>query len=174
MKFKSIGLFIGGLVVGCLVTSCIMVSGDDTEVVENSNEIEVAETIQDNKRENKEIQVNKKVMDNEYVEVVILSKVQDDTGIGYKVQAKNKTDKNLSILSTNMSFNDKMATDIGNIGVDLLPNTENTQVCYLTYFNLDCYKDITSIEDLDNAKIEFELFENGNGINETQVIVKVD
>ncbi len=174
MKNKSIGLFVGGLVIGCLVTSCVMVSGDDTEVVENNNEIEVAETIQDNKSENKEIQVNKKVMDNEYVEVVILSKVQDDTGIGYKVQAKNKTDKNLSILSTNMSFNDKMATDIGNISVDLLPNTENTQVCYLTYFNLDYYKDITSIEDLDNAKIEFLLFENGTGINETQVIAKVD
>ena len=134
MNKKSIGLFVGGLVVGCLVTSCIMVSGDDTEVVEDNNEVEVAETIQDNKSENKEVQVNKKVMDNKYVEVVILSKIQDDTGIGYKVQAKNKTNKNLSILSTNMSFNDKMATDIGNIGVDLLPNTENTQVCYLTYF----------------------------------------
>ena len=85
MKFKSIGLFVGGLVVGCLVTSCIMVSGDDTEVVEDNN-VEMAETIQDDKNENKEIAVNKKVMDNEYVEVVILSKIQDETGIGYKVQ----------------------------------------------------------------------------------------
>ena len=174
MKFKSIGLFVGGFVIGSLLMGILMVGGDDTEVVENNNEVEVAETIQDNKSENKEIQVNKKVMDNEYVEVVILSKVQDDTGIGYKVQAKNKTDKNLSVSSMNMSFNDKMATDIGGISVDLLPKTENTQICYLTYFNLDYYKDITSIEDLDNAKIEFLLFENGTGINETQVIAKVD
>lgn len=173
MKFKSIGLFVGGFVIGSLLTGILMVS-DDTEVVEDNGNVEMAETIQDNKSENKEIQVNKKVMDNEYVEVVILSKVQDDTGIGYKVQAKNKTDKNLSIMSMNMSFNDKMATDIGGISVDLLPKTENTQICYLTYFNLDYYKDITSIEDLDNAKIEFELFENGTGINETQVIAKVD
>lgn len=173
MKFKSIGLFVGGFVIGSLLTGILMVS-DDTEVVEDNGNVEMAETIQDDKNENKEIAVNKKVMDNEYVEVVILSKIQDETGIGYKIQAKNKTDKNLSIMSTNMSFNDKMATDIGNIAVDLLPNTENTQVCYLTYFNLDYYKDITSIEDLDNTKIEFELFENGNGINETQVIVKVD
>ena len=173
MKFKSIGLFVGGFVIGSLLTGILMVS-DDTEVVEDNGNVEMAETIQDDKNENKEIAVNKKVMDNEYVEVVILSKIQDETGIGYKVQAKNKTDKNLSVSSMNMSFNDKMATDIGDISVDLLPNTENTQVCYLTYFNLDYYKDITSIEDLDNAKIEFELFENGTGINETQVIVKVD
>ena len=173
MKFKSVGLFVGGFVIGSLLTGILMVS-DDTEVVENNNEVEVAETIQDNKSENKEIQVNKKVMDNEYVEVVILSKVQDETGIGYKVQAKNKTDKNLSISSMNMSFNDKMPTDTGGISVDLLPKPENTQICYLTYFNLDYYKDITSIEDLDNAKIEFLLFENGTGINETQVIAKVD
>lgn len=172
MKFKSIGLFVGGFVIGSLLTGILMVS-DDTEVVEDNN-VEMAETIQDDKNENKEIAVNKKVMDNEYVEVVILSKIQDDTGIGYKVQAKNKTDKNLSVSSMNMSFNDKMATDIGGISVDLLPKTENTQICYLTYFNLDYYKDITSIEDLDNAKIEFELFENGTGINETQVIAKVD
>ena len=128
MKFKSIGLFVGGFVIGSLLTGILMVS-DDTEVVEDNN-VEMAETIQDDKNENKEIAVNKKVMDNEYVEVVILSKVQDETGIGYKVQAKNKTDKNLSVSSMNMSFNDKMATDIGGISVDLLPKTENNKFVY--------------------------------------------
>ena len=173
MKFKSIGLFVGGFVIGSLVTSCIMVSGDDTEVVENNNEIEVAETIQDDKNENKEIAVNKKVMDNEYVEVVILSKVQDETGIGYKVQAKNKTDKNLSVSSMNMRFNNKMATDIGSISVDLLHNTESTEVCYLGYTNLGYYEEVKDIKDLDNAKIELEIFEDGTGINETNTIVEV-
>ena len=171
MKFKSIGLFVGGFVIGSLLTGILMVS-DDTEVVEDNN-VEVAETIQDDKNENKEIAVNKKVMDNEYVEVVILSKIQDETGIGYKVQAKNKTDKNLSVSSMNMSFNDKMATDVGGISIDLLPKTENTEVCYLGYTNLGYYEEVKDIKDLDNAKIELEIFEDGTGINETNTIVEV-
>lgn len=171
MKFKSIGLFVSGFVIGSLLTGILMVS-DDTEVVEDNN-VEMAETIQDDKNENKEIAVNKKVMDNEYVEVVILSKIQDDTGIGYKIQAKNKTDKNLNVMSMNISFNNKMATDIGSISIDLLPNTESTEVCYLGYANLGYYEEVKDIKDLDNAKIEFEIFEDGTGINETNTIVEV-